>query len=87
MSYMVPPTDQPFIITMACLPHGFIEVSPDDIKWFESAVNSDIRYYYRMIRNKLIIKDHNPVGVSGITAGELALYLIRENHTKRQRRY
>jgi hypothetical protein len=84
---MEPPTNAPFTITMARLPHGFIDVSQDDIRWFEAAVNSDIRYYYRMIRNRNPIAEHNPVGASGITAGELALYLIRENHTKRQQRY
>ena len=81
------PTDQPFDITMARLPHGFIEVADDETRWFEQAINSDIRYYYRMIRNRKVIVDHNPIGKSGITAGELALYVIRENHTKRQRRY
>lgn len=81
------PTDQPFEITTRHLPHGVIDASPEDVRWFEATVNSDIRYYYRMIRNRRVIEAHNPVGISGITAGELALYLIRENHTKRQRRY
>ena len=81
------PTDQPFYITMARLPHGFIDVAAKDAHWFEQTINSDIRYYYRMIRNRKVIVDHNPIGKSGITAGELALYIIRENHTKRQRRY
>ena len=84
---MEPPTDSPFTITMARLPHGFIDVPPDDMRWFEASINSDIRYYYRMIRNGNSIIEHKPVGASGITAGELALYLIRQNHTKRQQRY
>jgi hypothetical protein len=81
------PTDQPFAITMARLPHGFIDVNHEETRWFEQAVNSDIRYYYRMIRNRKVIVDHNPIGKTGITAGELALYVIRDNHVKRQRRY
>jgi hypothetical protein len=81
------PTSQPFNITMNCLPHGFLPVSLDDVQWFERSINSDIRYYYRMIREGKPIVAYNPIGRSGITAGELALYIIRANHSKRQRRY
>ena len=81
------PTPDPFTITMDRLPHGFMPVSPEDLAWFEHMINSDIRYFYRMIRMHKRINEHNPIGRSGITAGELSLYIIRENHTKRQRRY
>jgi hypothetical protein len=81
------PTPDPFTITMDHLPHGFAVASTEHVDWFEHTINSDIRYYYRMIRKHRNITDHNPIGRSGITAGELALYIIRENHTKRQKRY
>jgi len=81
------PTPYPFSITMDRLPHGFIVMSPADVQWFDRLVNSDIRFYYRMIRDNNKINSDNPIGRSGITAGELALYIIRENHTKRTRRY
>jgi hypothetical protein len=81
------PNDQPFDITMPRLPHGFVDVTKEDVRWFEQTINSDIRFYYKMIRNQRDIVAHNPIGISGITAGELALYIIRQNHTKRRRRY
>ena len=81
------PTPDPFNITMNCLPHGFNTVSDQDLKWFGAMINSDIRYYYRMIRLQKRINDQNPIGRSGITVGELALYIIRENHNQRQKRY
>lgn len=81
------PTHTPFNITMSQLPHGFMPVSVEDIEWFGQMINSDIRYFYRTLRDNKTIVTHNPIGRSGITAGELALYIIRENHTKRQKRY
>jgi hypothetical protein len=81
------PTDRPFAITIERLPHGFIEVTDQQRAWFQRMINSDIRYYYRMIRNNRIIPTDNPIGRSGVTAGELAVYITRENHCKRQRRY
>jgi hypothetical protein len=81
------PTSERFSITLERLPHGFLPVSLIDLQWFEQTINSDIRYYYRMIRSGKHIVDYNPIGRSGITGGELALYIIRENHSKRQRRY
>ena len=84
---MLEPTEKPLTISLTQLPHGFLDASEEDLCWFAATLNSDIRYYYRMIRSQHQIPEHNPVGTSGITAGEMALYLIRQNHTKRQRRY
>jgi hypothetical protein len=81
------PTDQPFIISADRLPHGFVDTTAADRAWFNNMINSDIRYYYRTIRTRQVIPADNPVGKSGITAGELALFIVRENHHKRQRRY
>lgn len=85
---MIPePTEAPFTIQGSFFPHGFTPRSHEDRVWFESMVNSDIRYYYRMLRSGIILSIDNPIGRSGITVGELALYIIRENHTKRTQRY
>ena len=81
------PTSDPFAIQFPHLPHGFSTPQPEDRRWFQQNVNSDIRYYYRLIRKGTTINPDNPVGRSGITVGELALYIIRENHTKRRKRY
>ena len=81
------PTNQPFTVRIDHLPHGFVTTTESDRAWFNSMINSDIRYYYRMIRTRQLIPADNPVGKSGITAGELALFIVRENHSKRQKRY
>ena len=72
---------------MRNIPHGFNPISEDEQTWFLSMLNSDIRKYYKLIRDHVNIKDTYPIGHSGITVGELALYIIRTNHTKRKRRY
>jgi hypothetical protein len=81
------PTEAPFKVTLCRLPLGFTETSQEDQAWFYSMINSDIRYYYRMIRTRRHIPCDNPIGRSGITAGELALFIVRANHDKRQKRY
>ena len=81
------PTSDTFVVKMNNIPHGFVDPSPRGFDWFERGVNSDIRYYYRQIRNGVYIEDHEPIGKTGITAGELALYIIQRNHQKRKSRY
>lgn len=81
------PTNNKFSITLKNIPHGFLQVTEEEQLWFTSMLNSDIRKYYKLIRECVDIKDSHPIGNSGITVGELALYIIRSNHTKRKRRY
>ena len=80
------PTDECFRMSMRNLPHGFVPPTTTGRAWFEQHVNSDIRQYYKLVR-RAPVSDYMPVGQSGITAGELALYIIRDNPTKRCRRY
>jgi len=85
---MIPePTETSFTIQGERFPHGFSQMSERDHSWFVSMVNSDIRFYYRTIRSGTVVAVDNPIGRSGITVGELAVYIIRANHTKRRRRY
>ena len=84
---MPAPTRGPFLIGMGNLPHGFIPTSTTGKKWFQRIINSDIRCYYRLIRSGVHVPESSPVGRSGMTSGELALYIIRENHHRRRRIY
>ncbi len=86
MADIVPSSDR-FHITTDNLPHGFCVLRPADSQWFKLTLNSDIRRYYRMICNESNIPYSHPIGQSGITIGELALYIIRTNHSKRRKRY
>jgi hypothetical protein len=82
------PTPHRFVITLHNIPHGFLPKSPSQESWVNSMANSDIRRYYRLIRRgTLNLEEYTPIGKSGITVGELALYIIRANHSKRRRRY
>jgi hypothetical protein len=81
------PTDQKLTVTMENIPHGINQLSDDERTWFTLMTNSDIRRYYKLIRDDVPLKDSLPIGNSGITVGELALYIIRANHSKRKRRY
>lgn len=76
-----------FNVTIDNIPHGVLPPTEKEREWFLSMTNSDIRKYYKLIRENVNIKDIYPIGHSGITVGELALYIIRTNHTKRRRRY
>lgn len=84
---MIAPTSAPLHISMKYCPHGIVEPTDAEFKCFSQNVNSDIRYYYKLIRNGYTIKETNPIGTSGITIGELAIFVLRSNHIKRRRRY
>jgi hypothetical protein len=86
MKMDVHPTVDRFIFDMDTLPHG-IRSSPENKTWFLSSLNSDIRKYYRLIRTDENTSHSHPIGKTGITMGELALYIIRTNHSKRRKRY
>ena len=81
------PTNGRFTIKLQHVPCGILAPSTHDLQWFAQHINSDIRFYYKSMRQSTFINDTAPIGQSGITAGELALYIIRENHTRRRKRY
>jgi hypothetical protein len=81
------PTPDRFTIDMSNLPHGICPMSEEDHAWFVSYLNSDIRRYYKTIRSDESTSHSHPIGHTGITMGELALYIIRTNHVKRRKRY
>lgn len=81
------PTDEPMRIRFDQLPHGFHAPSISDMEWMQSSLNSDIRLYYKLLRTGVDPPLENPIGMSGITVGELALFALRESHRKRKRRY
>jgi hypothetical protein len=81
------PTSGNFVLDMNNLPHGFHPIGKEENEWFISNLNSDIRKYYRRIRSDEVTSHSHPIGNTGITMGELALYIIRTNHLKRRKRY
>ena len=83
----VQPSDTPMTIRACDLPHGIMHTSADEREWFERVINSDIRQLYRRIRNLEKLDSDQPIGTSGMTIGELSLYIIRTNHERRKRRY
>jgi hypothetical protein len=81
------PSGETFLVRLPHLPHGFAPPTHEHTLWFQNMINSDIRSYYRIIRRGTELSTDNPLGRSGITVGELALYVIRQSHCKRQKRY
>ena len=81
------PTDEPFTPMIDFLPHGINKLNKKEQTWFNRVANSDIRRYYRLLRSGVHLTESTPVGRSGMTAGELAIYIIRSNHEKRKKRY
>lgn len=86
MSSLAEPRDDPLDVSMDQCPHGFMAMSEMDTAWFMDTVNSDVRRYYRLIRHGTV-HESSPIGRSGITVGELAIFILRSNHVKRKRRY
>lgn len=83
---MSAPTQDRFRITLQNLPHGWMTLSPTETVWFEKQVNSDLRQYYKDARYAPT-PEAMPIGRSGITVGELALFVLNQSHRKRCRRY
>lgn len=81
------PSPHRFTTSIDSAPYWFIEPTKSEVDWFENNVHSYIRQYYKMIRRGTFIHDHEPIGSSGMTAGELAFYIIKRDHEKRKRRY
>ena len=81
------PTNSPLGVSMCNTPHGFMAVSEADQEWFQKTVNSDVRRYYRLLREGATVYESSPIGASGITVGELAIFILRSTHAKRKRRY
>lgn len=81
------PNDDYFKPMIDFLPHGVTTLNDSELSWFRRVVNSDVRRYYRLLRSGVHLKHSTPLGRSGMTAGELAIYIIRSNHEKRKKRY
>jgi hypothetical protein len=81
------PSGETFAVRLQQLPHGFVPPTPEQTLWFQTTINSDIRAYYRLLRRGAVLCTDNPIGRSGVTVGELALYIVRQSHCKRQKRY
>ena len=81
------PTRDPFRLNIDHVPHGLLPPTASQRAWFRSRLNRDTRLYFRRLRQGVPVDDQSPLGDSGITAGELALHMIRSNHRRRQRRY
>lgn len=82
------PTEDHFVYDTRYMPLFFTEPSHTNRAKFDEQCNSYVRYYYRMIRTRKEDITHDSIiGTSNMTGGELALYILRKNHTKRKSRY
>lgn len=81
------PTPARFDLLFENFPHGIDPLIQSQQTWFKRTFHTDVRRYLRMLRSGIALKDYDPVGRCGLTAGEIAAYSVRLNHQRRTNRY